>query len=235
LGIRVSLLNEPWENGRSRLDMSGREYKVKIPSALGILEGQISLGDTQNHIGILVCHPHPQFGGTMTNNVVRSVYKCFHELGWPSLRFNFRGVGESSGSYDDGIGEQQDVIDAITFFMHEGDHPPKKIILVGYSFGACVAGAVVNRINYIFGYIAISYPFALIPQFVENLNNSKPKLFLMGDQDDITPLSTFDNFFKALPEPKDRQIFPNIDHFWGEGEDFLTNVIKKWVQKLSNF
>lgn len=214
--------------------MKGREYKVKIPSTEGSLEGQISLGESGTQYGILVCHPHPQYGGTMANNVVRAVYKQFHELGWPSLRFNFRGVGESSGYFDDGIGEQQDVIDAVAFFMHEGDHPPQKIIIIGYSFGACVAGAAVNQIKQVFGYIGISYPFTFIPKFVVHLHNSKPKLFLMGDHDDFTSVEIFDKFYNNLPEPKNRQIFPNIDHFWSEGEDLLTDSIEKWIQKLNN-
>src|SRR6056297_637331 len=116
------------------------QKKIQIPAQCGTLEGQIYLGNDvqKNPIGVLICHPHPQFGGTMANNVVRSLYRHFKKKGFPSLRFNFRGVGSPSGSYSGGKGEMRDVMDAKNILIDTTGI--SQIVLIGYSFGAAVAG-----------------------------------------------------------------------------------------------
>ncbi len=85
--------------------------------------------------GVVICHPHPLMGGSMHNNVVETIRDVFSSCDYSTLRFNFRGVGESTGRYDEGRGEKQDILSACEFMKSQGI---KKITLAGYSFGAWV-------------------------------------------------------------------------------------------------
>ncbi len=85
--------------------------------------------------GVVICHPHPLMGGSMHNNVVETIRDVFSSSDYSTLRFNFRGVEESTGRYDEGRGEKQDVLSACSFMKSKG---VEKIILAGYSFGAWV-------------------------------------------------------------------------------------------------
>ncbi len=101
--------------------------------------GQLEVIFTPNtgSIGVIVCHPHPLYGGTMTNKVVTTLCKNFSELGYPTLRFNFRGIGQSAGEFDHGIGETADTLAVIHWLKIE--HGIDTVILAGFSFGAFVA------------------------------------------------------------------------------------------------
>ena len=85
----------------------------------------------------VVCHPHPLFGGTLTNKVVHTLARTFNEAGMPSLRFNFRGVGASAGTHDGGPGEVQDTLAAVRYCRERW--PQARLWLAGFSFGAAVA------------------------------------------------------------------------------------------------
>ena len=85
----------------------------------------------------VVCHPHPLFGGTLTNKVVHTLARTFNDAGMPSLRFNFRGVGASAGTHDGGEGEVQDALAAVRYCRTQW--PQAAVWLAGFSFGAAVA------------------------------------------------------------------------------------------------
>jgi alpha/beta superfamily hydrolase len=87
-----------------------------------------------------VAHPHPLFGGTMDNKVVQTLSRAFLQSGWDCLRFNFRGVGQSEGIYDEGLGETEDVIEALRQLAPEGP-----LALAGFSFGAFVACQAISQ------------------------------------------------------------------------------------------
>lgn len=91
------------------------------------------------------CHPHSLHGGTMTNKVVHTVSRSIAGLGIPSLRFNFRGVGTSEGAYDEGKGEQLDLIAVVDWMRNK--YPNAKLILSGFSFGSFVSGFAANIIK----------------------------------------------------------------------------------------
>ena len=101
--------------------------------------GSLELRFTPNTgvIGVVVCHPHPLHGGTMHNKVVTTLCKSFSELGYPTLRFNFRGIGHSEGSFNHGVGETSDTLAVIEWLKQT--YGIKKILLAGFSFGAFVA------------------------------------------------------------------------------------------------
>ena len=111
------------------------EERVTISGPDVNLEGRLAMGDGVS--GVVITHPHPLYGGTMDNNVVWTAARAFQARHWSTLRFNFRGVGLSSGEYGDGLAEMADVQAALSFLGSRQSGPP---YLVGYSFGAAVAG-----------------------------------------------------------------------------------------------
>jgi alpha/beta superfamily hydrolase len=114
-----------------------------LPGASGRLEALftaakngVQWGESPPPIAI-VCHPHPLYGGTLNNKVVHMVARAFNELGIATLRFNFRGVGQSQGEYDQGQGETDDLLAVADWFRRL--HPGAPLWLAGFSFGAFVA------------------------------------------------------------------------------------------------
>ncbi len=108
----------------------------------------------------MICHPHPLYGGAMWNNVVEAVEGAFSGCGYATLKFNFRGVGGSTGSYDEGEGEIRDVEAAAAFLRREtqGGGP---LILAGYSFGAWVCARAAARVDDAAGLFLVAYPFSV--------------------------------------------------------------------------
>ena len=211
--------------------MKTDELKIQIKGPAGNLEAQLIKGfpnqENNSDIGIIVCHPHPQYGGTMAFPVVRILYKTFGDLGHPSIRFNFRGVGNSDGSSGNGEGEREDLISVCRYLLN-GEFGVKRLLIIGYSFGATIGASVTGEFDEIIGYVAISYPFSFIPQFIELAQVSKPKFFIIGDRDDFTTLRVFQKEYKEMPEPKDIKIFPGVDHFWNGSERILTETTIDW-------
>src|SRR5262245_11693559 len=116
---------------------------VEIPATHGFLEGLLRTPDSAPAAGAaarmaaVICHPHPLYGGTMHTKAVFRIAQALVELGFPTLRFNFRGVGRSSGSYDYGRGEREDVRAALDYLSDA--FPGVPLALSGFSFGSWVA------------------------------------------------------------------------------------------------
>src|SRR5512135_3362999 len=114
-----------------------KEEKVVIPNQGIRLEGLLSIQEApSSRGGVICCHPHPQFGGEMGHPVVTTAVETAFQEGVSTLRFNFRGVGGSEGSYADGVGERQDVKAAADYLDSKLRGRPPLLVLVGYSFGA---------------------------------------------------------------------------------------------------
>lgn len=107
-----------------------------IPGPAGDLESLLHIEADANHC-VICCHPHPQYGGTMDNKVVHTLHRVFRDRGHNTVRFNFRGVGNSSGNYDNGVGESQDLIAVIHFIQQH--FPGIQIVLAGFSFGSYIS------------------------------------------------------------------------------------------------
>lgn len=116
--------------------MQHHHEKLLLDGPVGKLQAIYQAGDPDK-AAVVVCHPHPQFGGTMRNKVVYWIARAFENLGHPVLRFNFRGVEQSEGSWDEGHGEADDAAAALDW-LHE-KHPDVPLWLAGFSFG-CYAG-----------------------------------------------------------------------------------------------
>src|SRR5919109_4257794 len=109
---------------------------LKLEGRLAIPEGVVPAG------GAVVCHPHPQYGGTMSSRLVPAMQRALVNAGWAALRFNFRGVGRSEGSFEGGLGEVDDVLGAFEVVRQAQDGP---IAAVGWSFGALIALNAVGK------------------------------------------------------------------------------------------
>lgn len=123
----------------------------------GRLEGRYHQSERQNAPVALILHPHPQYGGTMNNKVVYSLFSCFKDLGFSVLRFNFRGVGRSQGSFEDGPGELSDATIALDW-LQSMNPDAKQCWIAGYSFGAWIALQLLMRRPDINNFIAVSPP-----------------------------------------------------------------------------
>ena len=177
----------------------------------------------------LVCHPHPLFGGTLHNKVVFQTAKTLHSHGYPVLRFNIRGAGQSAGTHDKGRGEAEDVRAAIDYLAQE--FPATPIILAGFSFGAWVGLKVGCEDARVQELIGLGIP-ANDSDLSYLKNCSKPKLIIQGAKDQFGAKDRVESLFKEMPDPKQLVFIPEADHFFTNKLDQISAAISNWVEKL---
>ena len=193
------------------------EYKLE-----GILNENSKRG------GVIICHPHPLYGGDMHNNVVNAIEEGFADKGFTTLRFNFRGVGASEGSYGEGQGEVEDLVGAVEFLKGQIDSDAV-IMLAGYSFGAWICSMAASRLEKLDGLFLVSYPFAFYES--NTLRNYEEKIFLVGgESDDIGPVAQLLDVYKAMPTiQKSLKIIPTDHFYWGK-EQQIVGFIKEQLE-----
>jgi alpha/beta superfamily hydrolase len=204
------------------------EERVSFSAPDGLqLEGL--LARTKGEGGrIILCHPHPLYGGDMFNNVITAMQGALTRAGFSTLRFNFRGVGGSEGEYGEGVREVQDVQGAVTFAVAEGDGP---VDLAGYSFGAYVGMHSLADDDRVRSFVCISPPVAIY-DFAALKEEGKPKLIIAGERDLICPLAPLEELFASLTQPKTLHICPRADHFWWGMEDRITDYMIDFLRGL---
>ncbi|WP_251358035.1 alpha/beta hydrolase [Kangiella sp. TOML190] len=154
--------------------------------------------DSEQYLAVC-CHPHPVHGGAMTNKVIYTISRTLAALGMPSLRFNFRGVGHSEGAYDEGRGEQQDLLKAIEYANNE--YPNRKLWLAGFSFGSWIAALQAHKQNCA-QLISIAPPVNRF-SFDDFVHPNCPWLVVMGDADEVVePQAVFDWVDELEPQPE---------------------------------
>jgi alpha/beta superfamily hydrolase len=209
----------------------GQILHINIPTPQGHLEGILKPeepGATPTFAG-LVCHPHPLGGGTMHNKVVFKVAQTLHSMNIPALRFNFRGVGHSTGIYDEGRGEMDDVRYALEFLSHR--YPGLPVILAGFSFGSYVGMRVAAIDDRVRAMIGLSVPARMFEG--ETLQGShKPKLLIHGTEDEIAPYVLTEKWFEEVPAPKSLVAVQGADHFFQGHLDEVEAIIVGFVQTL---
>ncbi|MEE9400708.1 MAG: alpha/beta fold hydrolase [Dehalococcoidia bacterium] len=212
------------------------ETRVTFPCGDLSLEGVSSVPEAKGPLAaVVVCHPHPLYGGMMDNNVVIAICRAVSQTSIASLRFNFRGVGRSQGEHAEGVGEQDDVAAALSFLASMEGVDQDRIGLCGYSFGAGIALEVAAR-NEKVKALALVSPMLSHPSPIESY--VKPKLLLWGSQDLALPAADLKSFTEGLPEPKEYEVIPGADHFWRGYEDklaprvaaFFTEILKPSAQ-----
>ena len=180
---------------------------------------------------VIVCHPHPLYGGSMDNNVVNSLSETLTQASLVSFKFNFRGVGESQGKSGQGIGEREDVEAAISFISTVKEVDSKRIGLAGYSAGAGFAFPIGFNDARIKALAAVSPP---LPMFDFDFLKGclKPKLLILGRRDSFISTDQFLEFCQSLPDPKECESIEGADHFWWGYESGLAAKVVAFFTKV---
>jgi uncharacterized protein len=174
--------------------------RTTIAGPAGGLEALLEIpADADASRVAVICHPHPVYGGTMTNKVVHMLAKAFNERGVPALRFNFRGVGASEGRYDEGEGETQDALAAIDWTLQRWP-------------GAALWAAAVHR-------FAVSG--AELPRC--------PWLLIQGDHDELVDAGEIQRWVATLASPPQLALLPGVDHFFHGRLNELRAVVLEWL------
>lgn len=165
----------------------------------------------------------------MHNKVVFKVAQTLQALNIPALRFNFRGVGHSTGTYDDGRGEMDDVRFALEFLSRR--YPGLPVIIAGFSFGSYVGLRVAANDDRAQAMIGLGVPARMFGG--DTLQGShKPKLFIHGTEDDLAPYALTVQWFEQVPAPKRLVTIPDADHFFQGRLDEVQAAISDFVQTL---
>lgn len=155
----------------------------------------------------VLCHPHPVHGGTMDNKVIQTLARAFVQLGYRSVRFNFRGVGQSQGRWDEGVGEVDDALAVVQAFRD----PVLPLALGGFSFGGYVASQVCARLAatapierlVLVGPATSTFDVAKVPD---------DTLVIHGEADDVVPLQATLDW--ARPQALPVVVLPGVGHFF---------------------
>lgn len=189
--------------------MNAATQKITLQGAAGAIEALLDLPAGAPRGTAVIAHPHPLFGGTMTNKVVQTLARAFVQTGWRAVRFNFRGVGASSGVHDEGRGEAADMLDVVRQVAPEG-----ALALAGFSFGAFVTTHVAAALGprapeklVLVGTAASRFNVAPVaPELHERT------LVLHGEQDDTVVLSSVMDW--ARPQSLPVTVVPGVEHFF---------------------
>jgi hypothetical protein len=173
--------------------------------------------------GVVITHPHPLYGGDMFNNVVEAIAQAYREKGHSTLRFNFRGVGQSEGEYDNGSGEQENVRAALDYLFDLGK---RNIDLAGYSFGAWINALGLESFEKAARMIMVSPPVNFI-DFSFLTYNQKIQLVIVGTEDDIAGSKMVEGMLQTWnPEANLRNI-QGADHFyWGKTSELKSIILE---------
>ena len=175
--------------------------------------------------GVVISHPHPLYGGNMYAAGVESIVHAYWKKGYTTLRFNFRGVGNSQGRYENGIGEQQDVQAALTFLSETG---LKKIDLAGYSFGAWVNAHAILQDTLVERMVMVSPPVGFM-DFKEVAVIECLKLVVTGSQDQIAPPELIKKILPAWNPEARFEVIEGADHFYGGYLERLETVLDTYL------
>lgn len=203
--------------------MNSSTVRTRVEGPAGDIECAIDAPAGTPRGVAVVCHPHPQHGGTLDNKVAQTLARAFVQLGWRSVRFNFRGVGASQGAWGEGVGEVDDALAVIA--AHRDRAAP--LMLAGFSFGAYVATQAATRLA------DDSKPQRLVlvgPSTERQQMASVPAdtLVIHGESDDVVPLSA--TLAWARPQMLPVIVFPGVGHFFHGQLALLKTVIVQELQ-----
>ncbi len=177
----------------------------------------------------VVCHPHPLYGGSMLDVVVEAILKAMWSIDCATLRFNFRGVGNSEGEYDAGRGEARDAEAAVKYIAGLHGMQRGKVILAGYSFGAIAAVNAAARSPEVTTVIAVAPP--ILSDGIASLASLKKRLVVIaGEEDRYCPPAQLEVLRNALLGLIRLKIIPGADHFFAGQEDEVTAALMDIVQ-----
>ncbi|MDB9972001.1 alpha/beta hydrolase [Alphaproteobacteria bacterium] len=207
--------------------------EIIIPGPEGRLEAIYHKADKPNSPICLILHPHPRQGGTMNNKLVYNTYQAFKKSNFSTLRFNFRGVGKSLGTYDNGIGELTDAAAALDWLQTENP-AAKTTWIAGFSFGSWLALQLLMRRPEISGFVAISPPASLYDfSFLAPCPASG--LIIQGTEDKIVKEENVSELVEKLNKQKNVTIeykkIIGADHFFKKNLEDIQKKITKYIEK----
>ena len=194
------------------------QHKFQIAGPAGVLHGVVHMPAAEPRAIAIVAHPLPTMGGTMDNKIVTTLVKTFVELGYIAVRFNFRGVGDSSGSYDDGNGEVDDVLAIAHYAQDEFGKLP--LILSGFSFGGYVQARAAEKLHpQKLVLVAPAVGRFAMPQVAANT------LLIHGENDEVVALSDVLNW--ARPQHLPIVVVPEATHYFHGFLPLLKQIVSQ--------
>jgi alpha/beta superfamily hydrolase len=175
----------------------------------------------------VLAHAHPLHGGMMHFKVLFRAAKALQSQGVAVLRFNFRGVGRSEGTHDQGIGEQDDVRAGLDELARR--FPSLPLVAGGFSFGAVMSSIVGIADDRVRAVLIMGLPIVHVadPSYLDR--STKPRLFLQGENDEFGPRAAIETLVTPLPEPKSLVVVPGADHYFTGHLETLERVITDWA------
>ena len=199
----------------------------------GQLEALLNAGSPDATHAAVVCHPHPEYGGTLHNKVVFHAMKALNGLGMPVLRFNFRGAGLSHGEHDQGAGEVDDVRTALDWLDREFHLP---MVFAGFSFGAAVGLRAACPDPRVTAMISLGTPISPVDDRSYNYDFLhtcvKPKLFVSGSRDQFATKARLEALVSSLPEPRKLVIIEAADHFFEGRLREMREAVETWAREV---
>lgn len=198
---------------------SQTEAPITIDGPVGPLEARARDGSQagdwrERELVAVVCHPHPLHGGTMNNKVVTTLARTYHSLGVPVVRFNFRGVGESAGTFDEARGEVDDLLAVIDWAREQ--RPGADLLLAGFSFGSSVAAQAAHRVQGLAHLVLVAPPVERYPYGDEG-RFACPVVVVQGDADDVVSPDAVYRWLETLTESPVLLRYPEAGHFFHGG------------------
>ncbi len=201
-----------------------KEEKIRFHSKGLSIEGLLNMQGGER--GVVITHPHPLYGGTMHNQVVETLVTIYQDKGFSTLRFNFRGAGDSEGSYDHGKGEKEDVRSALRYLYDNGK---RQLDLAGYSFGAWVNARIDDSESTIQRIIMISPPVTFL-DFSFLSFNPKIEAVVTGGKDDIAAVDRIRSFIYTWNPEARLEVIEGADHFYSGRIDTLKSALSRLIQ-----
>lgn len=203
----------------------------------GRLEGRYTRSTNPNAPIVVLLHPHPQHGGTMNNKVLYMMHQAFVKNGFATLRFNFRGVGKSQGTYDEGIGELADATAALDW-MQSVHKTPSQMWVAGFSFGAWISMQLLMRRPEIDGFVSVAPP-ANLYDFSFLAPCPCGGLIVHGAKDKIASQSSIEDLVERLQEQRGSLInYQNIEeagHFFKDNEEEFQEILNDYIASVIHY
>jgi uncharacterized protein len=211
---------ESFPAGRSEFFLRGPVGKLECAV-------DVSAPAAERNVTIVLCHPHPQHGGTMHNKVVTIMERAMRELGLRTVCFNFRGVGASEGSFDDGYGETDDLFAVVEWVRTT--RPQDELWLGGFSFGAYVSLRAANNLS--LGQLISIAPPVDRHEFSTLSRPDCPWLVVQGDEDDVVPVEAVRAWAARTVPPPNLVVMNQAGHFFHRRLMDLRGLLKNHVRQ----
>jgi uncharacterized protein len=222
----------PFTEPDARISLENIMPEVIINGPEGRIEARYHHGRSGSPGMALVLHPHPQHGGTMNNRLVYALYQTFVRQGFSTLRFNFRGVGRSQGSFDRGEGELSDAASALDWLQTYNPNAGTCWV-AGFSFGAWIGMQLLMRRPEIESFIAVAPP-ANMYDFTFLAPCPSSGLILQGDRDTVVPADAVQKLVTKLSHQRDIKIdfrkIAGADHYFADQIETISNLADGYIR-----